>query len=406
MKHKRGKQNMAHRALKKDKRTGAFADEAAAAAFHAIFGEGRQGPPNETLAHQVLIDWVKLNADSEKSSGKKQHVDLTQYLVKKGTKQTTKKSSLRPFWDKEIFINKMKQLRGWSFEKAEGKFQELMADPHIEKDNGGPAGEERIEVPANLIGEDFSKSSRGEFEEKFLQTSTKGKKQMSQAEQDTMFQEMHQGFSHLGQVRHAQWHVPLAPTALTQLNPAEAGAASALDLLKSSAPNASTTSAAGNDSSEDATQAAEGLPGKPAEKGPSSSLKPVDLAVARPKVQRELYGELQECVKQMQLMLNTCHVQLDAADSLAEEDLVKVLIGRANVVHHFLGETTQPASLDCEVATSVEQLQMKPYVYLEKAFALAHACLRKSGGGARTCAFNEELGGACACVRCCALGRF
>ena len=93
------------------------------------------------------------------------------------THETTKK------WDFELVSNLMKHMRGWSGDRCRSEWESFKADQSLEKDNGGYKGAERIELPANLLGEVGSTEQHTAFEENKLETRTKGKK-FTEAEEE------------------------------------------------------------------------------------------------------------------------------------------------------------------------------------------------------------------------------
>eukprot|EP00969_Alexandrium_andersonii_P191244 8447645-Alexandrium_andersonii.AAC.1 len=68
-----------------------------------------------------------------------------------------------------LFCSKLKACRGWGHQKCKTEWEKLKKNPALEKDNKGT--EEfpvRVEVPANLVGEDWRNHQHGDREEKRL----------------------------------------------------------------------------------------------------------------------------------------------------------------------------------------------------------------------------------------------
>ena len=105
------------------------------------------------------------------------------------------------FWvrglPQELFRTQMKFFRGWSSTFADTQFDLLADTPGIYKDTGGPRGTTRIEVPANLIGEESNDKSLQEVHGRVVESSSKQRRDVSQEDYRVMRAEANMGFSAL-----------------------------------------------------------------------------------------------------------------------------------------------------------------------------------------------------------------
>eukprot|EP00974_Lingulodinium_polyedra_P120043 11173485-Lingulodinium_polyedra.AAC.1 len=120
-------------------------------------------------------------------------------------------------WELEIFLNRMKYLRGWSAEHAIMVHNDLETKPSTLIDHNGFNHAKRISIPSNLVGEDFFERAKGEFEEKAIEHSSKEKRGLTEEEEGRAKAELHTGFSRLSSSSCADltFHATLAPTAMT-----------------------------------------------------------------------------------------------------------------------------------------------------------------------------------------------
>ena len=108
-KHKRAFQCIQGRCCKKNKE-GFYVDPDAAADFHKIFGEGRNPPPNVTLANEVVLDFCIDNPDGKETSGKKRggQLNLNKYVNRVYASLSQGRLEDDCLWDEEIFVNKFR----------------------------------------------------------------------------------------------------------------------------------------------------------------------------------------------------------------------------------------------------------------------------------------------------------
>jgi hypothetical protein len=92
----------------------------------------------------------------------------------------------------------MKHLRTWSAEYATQVWQSLESKPGAKTDMGGWNGAKRVQIASNIVGEDVETNSKGQFEQKGIQHSSKIQKGMSEDHKDSLWGEMHTGFARLG----------------------------------------------------------------------------------------------------------------------------------------------------------------------------------------------------------------
>ena len=216
--HKRGFQCIYNRCCKKDKQ-GNYVDPVNAARFHRIFGEGREGPPNVTLANSVVIDFIRENPECKDGGKKRGNVNLARYVDQVYAKQSTARMEDECLWDEELFVNKFKVLRGWSQQYAQMKFKELEADPNVFKDKMGMGGGTRVSVPATWTGEDRQRKNREIGQQKMLERSAKNAK-LNDSDCMKVEEEMASGgfkmmdVSSLNRVP-ASWSAPLPASSIT-----------------------------------------------------------------------------------------------------------------------------------------------------------------------------------------------
>jgi hypothetical protein len=154
-------------ALRKNKDQ-TYVDPGQAAAFEAIFGKGRDGPPNLPLSNKVVLTFEKQNpsicgnkAAAGVSRGK---LDLTTFAHERGHQQENLQIGDTYLWDEELFCMQLKNLRGWSHQHAAAHWASLRDVPGTKRDNGGPGGSMRISIPANLVGASFDRDSKARTE--------------------------------------------------------------------------------------------------------------------------------------------------------------------------------------------------------------------------------------------------
>ncbi len=173
--HKRAKDNIYKAAMKgKNKKTQLYLD------CLAIFGQGREAPPDEEVANQVLIDYViefpedeteKPQRGSRKPRGQ---LDLNRYVHRRGSKTSQESVTRYAKLDFELFSNKMKAARGWSLQRSKEEWQRLEGNAAIPRDELGIGPSKlRLAIPPALLGEDFEEHRAGSFQERSLETGTK-----------------------------------------------------------------------------------------------------------------------------------------------------------------------------------------------------------------------------------------
>ena len=172
-------------------------------------------PGRPQTADRVVAEYESKFPEGETGgrTGKSRgELDLSSFVHTKGVEKAKSDLSDRAKWDKEFFLTQMRTLRGWMPAKAEGKWDEIVADVANFADNGGPDAKnpERYFIPANLVGSDKERSSVTEYERKELQQSSKTVKNMKEDGKAALLDDTKRGFSTMAGVTAAQANTPLS----------------------------------------------------------------------------------------------------------------------------------------------------------------------------------------------------
>ena len=357
--HKRGYQCIQNRCCKKNK-DGSFQDPDAEKNFRAIFGTGREGPPNMTLANQVVVDFVKENPEGKDVGKKRGTVALSQYLDKMYSKMSLGRVEDDCLWDEELFINKFKQLRGWSHAYAKQKFQELKADPNTYKDDLGFGGACRVSVPSSWTGEDRQRKARDFGQEKALERGHKAVK-MNDGDEVKIRSEIESaaGFTHIDPSALAApsttWNVPLPASAKTNLggSSTETGAVA----LVAAAAGASPAEATPQSSPTKTTaEEIEESPHKQETKKTAAG----QFDINRLRVARTATAAVTEHQKKLYDCLRKGWLAMEASDQALDDDLRKLLSERAQIVMHCagvaIGQDVQPLAQGADPGSNLDLL--------------------------------------------------
>ena len=361
--HKRGYQCIQNRCCKKNK-DGTFQDPDAEKNFRAIFGTGREGPPNMTLANQVVVEFVKENPEGRDVGKRRGVIALSQYLDKMYSKMSVGKLEDECLWDEELFINKFKHLRGWSHAYAQQKFRELKADPSVFKDDLGMGGACRVAVPASWTGEEKQRKEREFGQEKALERGQQSAK-MNEADEAKVRLEIESaaGFIHIDPTALAApattWNLPLPASAKTNLGGSSAatdtGAVAMVNAAAGASPKDATTPLASPAKSEDvAVAVAEESPQKPDLK------KAGQFDINRLRVARTATAAVTEHQKKLHDCLRKGWCAMEASDQALDEDLRKLLSERAQIVMHCAGvaidKDAEPLAPGAEAGSNLKLL--------------------------------------------------
>ena len=161
----------------------------------AIFGEGRAGPPDQMLANQVVLDFAEKYPDGQSKLGQKRgQAQLITYIHSHLVTASSSKSIGLPLWDFELFVNQMKNFRGWSQTQSKQQWDALEREPSNFRDNQGPAKHpRRIAIPAWLSGTESHDFTLTEAEEKRVSTAGRSLER-SMEDRQQMIGELRQGF--------------------------------------------------------------------------------------------------------------------------------------------------------------------------------------------------------------------
>ena len=347
--HKRGFQCIHNRCCKKNKE-GNFVDPEAAENFHKIFGQGRDPPPNITLANQVVIDFVRENPEGKDVGKKRGSVMLARYTDKVYANMSTGRVEDDFLWDEELFVNKFKALRGWSQSYAQQKFRELKQDPNVYKDDGGFQGAMRVAVPPSWTGSDKRRKTRELGQEKCLERSLKSGK-FSAADSEKILDELDAGagFKMLNTTSllnpsHA-WNSPMPWSALTNMEGAS-GQAGAVFLVQSAAKQGTPTKGKGPGGEESDEGGPLSSPAKtdPAAKAKSEKEKEKDSGkfdLLRLKTTRTAETAVRDAFKKMEEVLKKSWQAYESSDNVMDEDLRSLMSERAQILMHCMGSAVE-----------------------------------------------------------------
>ncbi len=340
-----------------------FKDPEAAALFQQIFGSGREPPPSWVVAAKVVHDFCEQFPDMKEHHGKSRGtLDLAQYATEKGANVHDKKEKSDRMWDEEIFITQMKTLRGWNLSKINQKWNELKSDPGTDRDNDGPDGALRLEIPSNLLGLCSKVSGKEEFEQKKLVQMSRAKR-MADTEKEKIMSEMHSGFSSggRGSKLNENWSTkgPSGMEESTSLGMMRAAVG------KQPAPlEGASSPAAGRGASGAEAAVEQGVPQASPSKGSQS-----DVGRDRYKMFRDLTAGFEGERKKFAALMKSAYIAMLSSDPEHDADFLSLLSQRSNIAQHFWGEfvTVSEDSAHKEMADlTTNDLNMRSYVYDRK----------------------------------------
>ena len=307
-----------------------------------IFGEGRNPPPNITMANQCVINFVRENPDCKDNPGKKRGgpLNLNRYVNRTYANMSAARMEDDCLWDQELFINRFKQLRGWSQEYSQKMFQSLLNDPAVYRDNLGINGSERVAVPSSWTGEDKQRRKRELGEERVLERSAKTTRI---ADQDIgkVVSELDAGGFHFMDTSSlrsssSSWTAPLPSSAITNMD--TDGAATAVQIVGQVARKLSAGTERGSETTEQrevpasAETAAESSP-KPEEKSGAAG----KFDIQRLKTSRQLEATLATTERKLEDSLRSAWLAVLGSEASADEDLLSLLKERALIAVHCVG---------------------------------------------------------------------
>jgi hypothetical protein len=234
-------------------------------------------------------------------------------------------------WE-ELFLTQLKSMRGWSAAQASDQFDMLINNPKNFRDTGGPRGTTRVEVPANLIGEEMNAKSIMETHSRQVQASSKQRKDVKDEEFQAMKHESGMGFSSLDSVSMDVGDTvkPLAGSAST-VRASHAGEATLDAILES----AMSSLGVGTPTQKGAADVDSGAPGSsPKKDGEEGELKPARVdPVKRNQLHREQSkehgterGKLELSVRQAVLVQRSVDKDLDADGLLTLKERLTIAL--------------------------------------------------------------------------------
>ena len=340
-KHKRAFQCIQGRCCKKNKE-GFYVDPDAAADFHKIFGEGRNPPPNVTLANEVVLDFCIDNPDGKEASGKKRggQLNLNKYVNRVYASLSQGRLEDDCLWDEEIFVNKFRSLRGWSQEHSRTKFLQLLHDPTVYKDEGGLGGTPRVAVPPSWTGEERNRRKREVGEQRALERTAKSSRISDQdcgqivAELDSGFQ-----FRDVSCLKSSasSWTAPLPAAAITNMD--GQGAASAVQIVSSVAKKVGgkLSEGKGDGASGDAKEGSGATPPQTSPTKSDADKRAAKFDIERLKTCRVLDALMKDHEKKIEEALKKAWAAALASEASADDDLLQLLKERAGIAIHWLG---------------------------------------------------------------------
>ena len=372
--HKRAYQCIQNRCLKKNKE-GKYIDEDSAANFHKIFGEGRTGPPNMTMANQVVLDFCRENPDCKESAGKKRgaNFNLNKYVNRVYAAMSQAKLEDDCLWDEEIFVNKFKALRGWSQDHSRKMFQQLVNDPKVYKDQEGFGGATRVAVPPSWTGEEKQRKKREVGEERVVERTTKTARITGQ-DYSKAVEELDTGFQFRDtsgvNAPSSSWTSPLPSAAITNMD--TDGGVTAVQIVANLAKKVVADgkgSGYGNESVSHPAATAAGqdaaVPNVSPSKSETQNKKVGSFDIERLKVSRTLEATIQEHEKKMVDNLKKAWAAVCSSEASADEDLLHLIKERALIAIHWLGAV--PVGLPARGADALA-LDMQSLEYDEEDF--------------------------------------
>lgn len=352
------------RKAKKKTRLGEYVDPQQAEAFDAIFGKGREPPPNLTLANKVVLDFADKCPPAAASgrTARRGALDLTTFIHTKGSFQERSSISDDAMLEEDIFVNHMRTLRGWSQSHAAGVWFSFHSAPNADNDNGGWNNAPRTRIPSNLLGNDKARRSSGEMEQRVLQHSLKQTKNMSQDLIGDLMQATSCGFSHLtGSQEGASFHTMPSGGAGTRVGDSPVDdvfslLASAVSELRGQPNSVDSVPAGGG-------QAQATVAPRPSEESATKPSPSKCDPVIKNKAVRTAIAELAVEDKRLVQVLKVAWLAKLQADPELDKDNLEVLEPRLYVGIHCHGSTPL-ARPDVGKPERVEDLDMQPNDYV------------------------------------------
>ena len=169
-----------------------------------------------TLAAKVLVEYCQLTWiggweawSEEKKAWTSLSTSTHGQVIRERDDETA-----APLWDEELFLNQMRQLRGWSVAQATMKWKAMLSDDSVDKDHGGPDGSLRQRVPSNLVGNDLCRTAKGEEERRTLKTSQRAHKATPE-EQEAIRADLLRGFASTLTGAGSDFHSAVGPNSVT-----------------------------------------------------------------------------------------------------------------------------------------------------------------------------------------------
>lgn len=123
-------------------------------------------------------------------------MSLASYIHRFVVKRSKFTERKRRRMDKEFFMRKMEQERGWKVEQSLAEWERLESDATNFADNRGPEHcPKRLKIRAHLLCEDYSGSGTEVEESKELQKQTSDIKNLKQEDEEAIKTELQTGFS-------------------------------------------------------------------------------------------------------------------------------------------------------------------------------------------------------------------
>ena len=334
--------------------------------YIAIFGEGRDPPPDPDLAEQVIVDvcaGIPDDEDDEDDASRPAKVrkcapvNLSKYVHRQGSRMSSDAVTSTYKWDFEIFQNKLKAIRGWSSAQCQAEFAKLKANPMTKADESGRHhalfGCTRVKVPPELIGEEKEELRRGQFEERTFETATKAKT-MSDEEKSLWKEATNKGF----QLEKSPSDDDLAAM-MTPLRPDDV--ASELDMgsflsdilkqhVDSGAPAGDEPGASGGAGPSGSSNAAgaglaglggaNNMGGKPAAPAPSPGKKDaMDWGASRSRLWARVRDSIKQHCERCTAEMKSAKGLLHKADSTKHGDIfIKSVLEKYDMCMHFIGQ--------------------------------------------------------------------
>ena len=187
-------------------------------AFYVIFGRHRTDEGEPARAEAALDEYRRLFGDDiAKSSGvKKGVIKLTSFASSEGARQSTGTKTKLQYWDKDLFETRVKSMRSlWTTERIGREWDAMEKDTlHPRRYNGPRDSPLQLRIPAWILGEDYDYTAKEDFQERRMDTNSKGV-EMNEFEIEDGVADAKKGFTKIQEFNQERFESRVAMSSVT-----------------------------------------------------------------------------------------------------------------------------------------------------------------------------------------------